>query len=171
MDATTIANMQIASLAEHTLKTALASNHPELTRVADELGADVDIQNEQAISRRFVEKVQRDGCPPSYGTYEACYCEALQAGEVQLPAPIQPPDPAMFQSEEEAQAFGKLSAAQMAEQLRGIQQARAPRNIATDLLTGEGSYRWNLANKFGGISAKDIDESLAALRAGFTGDK
>src|SRR5438445_2883302 len=88
MDAIEAGNLEIAAFAELTLKSALASEYPELTRVAAELGTGVDMQNEEAIARRFVEKVQRDGCPPSYGTYNACYCEAVEAGEIKLPPPI-----------------------------------------------------------------------------------
>ena len=88
MDALEASNLEIAALAEYALKNELASHYPDLTRVAGELGVDVDVQNAQAIDTRFMQKVQRDGCPPSYGTYEACYCEALQAGEIKLPSAL-----------------------------------------------------------------------------------
>jgi len=57
MDAIKASNLEIAALAEYALKNELASHYPDLTRVAGELGVDVDVQNAQAIDTRFMQKV------------------------------------------------------------------------------------------------------------------
>jgi hypothetical protein len=146
MDTTQAANLQTAALAEYALKATLGSNHPDLMRVAQELGEEIDLQNAQAIDTRFMQKIQRDGCLPTYGTYEACYCEALQAGEIQLPLAAMSVN---FQTAEEVQAADR-------EQRRSL----GSRNIADQLLTGEGSYRWNVAHR----EDSGDTEALAAMR-------
>src|SRR2546427_1749813 len=165
MDVTQAANLQVASLAEQALKIALVSEQPDLLRVREELGEEADIANERAIAMRFAEKVQRDGCPPSYGTFYASYCEAMQAGEIQLPPAIPAADPMLFQSAEELQAFSELPRQKMEQELNKLRPAQS-RNIADQLLTGEGSYRWNVTHH----EDSGDTEALAAMRKQIMGE-
>jgi hypothetical protein len=146
---------------ERSLKQNLVMRHPELLRAPT---VEADNGNAQAVEAIFLEGVNRGEWDFVDADFEKAYIIASSRGEiVVLPEP--PPIPGGFSSPEEFVQKAPLK--QVQETLRNIETSKLPRNYAAELLTGEGSYRWNAARNF--EQPQMTEEALAALRNGMGG--
>ena len=140
--------------ATENIRRIFVSRHPELLNVSKP----DDIANENAINKVIVEN-RWQYTPESL---EAAYTITRQRGELVV-NDLAHPSPQL------QAVFDRMSTAQQREFFAAQQEPSRPRNLADELLTGEGSFRWNKAR---GTDTPALDDAaLAALRNSLSGKK